>query len=87
MDMKYDSQVMNKLLGATEARVVEGYNAYLQIKNLSDSINTNLWNDAKKKEFELCVSEINESLKTAVNEVNSYLQYLKEKMIKFEFKG
>ena len=87
MNMKYDSSVMNGLVKATEARIVDAYNAFIQINNTIKNTNTSQWNDTKRTEFEELVTNIGEELKTSAQKLNNYLEYLKQKMIDFENRG
>ena len=87
MNMKYDSSVMNGLVKATEARIVDAYNAFIQINNTIKNTNTSQWNDKKRTEFEELVTNIGEELKTSAQKLNNYLEYLKQKMIDFENRG
>ena len=87
MDMKYDSSVMNRLVDATEKRMVDAYNAANKIKCMSFAINRAEWDDEKKQEFDAFMQSMFDGLNNSVLELSSYLDYLKQKMIEFENRG
>lgn len=87
MDMKYDSSVMNRLVDATEKRMVDAYNTYTQIYNMAGIINRAEWDDGKRQEFDACIQSISDGFIDSVQELISYLDYLKQKMVEFENRG
>ena len=87
MDMKYDSALMNKLVNATEARAVEAYNALTQLKTASCSLSSYDWRDGKKKEFDALIQDIDDRLLESIHRLQSYLDYLQQKMREFESRG
>ena len=87
MDMKYDSSVMNRLVDATEKRMVDAYNAYSQIQHMVAGINKAEWDDGKRQEFDAFIQSISDGLINSIQELTSYLDYLKQKMVEFENRG
>ena len=87
MNMKYDSAVMERLVNATEMRAVDAYNAFSRVKSSIYSVNSYEWNDEKKREIDLIVQEIDDRLMFSINQIQSYLDYLKKKMSEFENRG
>jgi hypothetical protein len=87
MDMKYDSSVMNRLVDATESRMVDAYNAYSKIQHMATGINSAEWDDGKRQEFDAFIQSISDGLINSIEELSSYLDYLKQKMVEFENRG
>ena len=87
MDMKYDSSVMNRLVDATEKRMVAAYNAYDQMRDMADGINKAEWDDGKRQEFDAFIQSISDGFINSIQELTSYLDYLKQKMVEFENRG
>lgn len=87
MNMKYNSDVMNRLVSATERHCTEAKRAFVELISKYQSIGQNEWEDRKRKELDTAMQELMSNLQSFDQALTGYLSHLKKLMVEFENRG